>query len=253
MKPASFLLTFAMSSVVLFHSVSAKPVEASGLCEEGAGEEVHGTKIDWTATASDLRGRLDQDFTFICSSGGAVGSVWGTNTYTDDSSICTAAVHAGLITAKDGGQVTIRILPGEELYNGEVRNGVKSQEYGSFSGSFIFLKPDGSPLVVGPQALLLAWDGNASRWRGRLDQDFMFDCPPNGSLGVVWGTDVYTDDSSICSAAVHAGIITLKKGGRVTIRIRPGAESYLGTTSHGVVSQPYGGYSGSFVFIKSSP
>lgn len=144
----------------------------------------------------------------------------------------------------------IRIRPGEELYHGEMRNGVRSGEYGSFSGSFIFLKPDGTPLVVGPQALLMVWEGTANRWRGHLDQDFMFDCPPNGSLGAVWGTEVYTDDSSICTAAVHAGIITAKAGGRVTIRIRPGDKSYAGTTSHGVVSRPYGEFSGSFVFVK---
>ncbi len=250
MRPASFLLTFAMSSVVLFHSMSAKPAEPSALQEKGAVQETHGKKIDWTANASDLRGRLDQDFTFICTSGGAIGSVWGTNVYTDDSSICSAAVHSGLITAKDGGQVKIRIRPGEEFYNGELRHDVRSQEYGNFSGSFIFLKPDGTPLVVGPQPQSLAWDGNATRLRGRLDQDFIFDCPPNGSFGTVWGTNLYTDDSSICSAAVHAGIITAKAGGRVKIRIRPGAASYAGTTSHGVVSQAYGEYSGSFVFVK---
>ena len=250
MRPASFLLAFAISSIVLFHSVPARPAEPSALQEKGAGREAHGKNIDWAATASDLRGRLDQDFTFICPPGGAVGSVWGTNIYTDDSSICSAAVHSGLITTKNGGQVTIRIRPGEELYDGEARNGVKSEEYGSFSGSFIFLKPDGAPLVVGPQAHVLTWDGSATRWRGRLDQDFIFDCPSNGSLGAVWGTDIYTDDSSICSAAVHAGIITAKAGGRVTIRIRPGAASYAGTTRHGVVSQPYGEFSGSFVFVK---
>lgn len=248
MKSTRLFLTFVMSWVVVLHSMSAKPAE--GAREQKAVQGASGRPINWGANASELRGRLDQDFTFICSSGGAIESVWGTNVYTYDSSICSAAVHAGLIKAKDGGRVTIRIRPGEEMYHGEIRNGVQSQDYGSYSASFIFLKPDGTPLFVGPQALLLTWDKNASRWRGRLDQDFLFDCPPGGSVGDVWGTDIYTYDSSICSAAVHAGIITLKDGGQVTIQIRPGAASYIGSTRHDVVSRSYGEYSGSFIFMK---
>jgi hypothetical protein len=97
-------------------------------------------EINWGANASNLRGRLDQDFTFNCSPNGAIGSVWGTGIYTDDSSICSAAAHAGLITARSGGQVTIKIRPGAKSYNGANRNGVSSQRYGSWKGSFIFTK-----------------------------------------------------------------------------------------------------------------
>jgi LCCL domain len=96
--------------------------------------------IDWRENASNLRGRLNQNFTFTCSPNGAVGSVWGTGIYTDDSSICSAAVHAGLITTKNGGRVTIRIRPGVGFYNGTNRNGVSSQRYGNWKGSFIFIK-----------------------------------------------------------------------------------------------------------------
>ena len=48
--------------------------------------------------------------------GGA--DVWGTDVYTDDSSICTAAVHAGLIEADDGGEVTFELAPGRDEYTG---------------------------------------------------------------------------------------------------------------------------------------
>ncbi|MEM8806865.1 MAG: LCCL domain-containing protein [Cyanobacteria bacterium P01_G01_bin.38] len=98
------------------------------------------TPLEWNDTASNLSGRLDQDFTYNCPSGGRVGSLWGTDIYTVDSSICTAAVHSGLINARDGGQITIRIKPGQDTYIGMTRNGVKSSSYGSYRGSFIFLK-----------------------------------------------------------------------------------------------------------------
>ena len=96
--------------------------------------------LQWSDVASSLRGRLDQDFTYRCPSGGRVGTVYGTDVYTDDSSICSAAVHAGLITARDGGKVIIRIRPGEDSYVATDRNGVRSSRYGGWGGSFIFLK-----------------------------------------------------------------------------------------------------------------
>lgn len=90
----------------------------------------------------------------------------------------------------------------------------------------------------------------ASKFRNNLDQTFRFTCPPNGSITGIWGTDVYTYDSSICTAAVHSGLITAKNGGRVAIKIRPGAEFYNGTTRNGVTSRRYGNYSGSFIFLS---
>ncbi|WP_442944117.1 LCCL domain-containing protein [Nostoc sp.] len=79
--------------------------------------------------------------------------------------------------------------------------------------------------------------------------DFTYRCFPDGRVGSIWGTDIYTDDSSICSAAVHAGLISTKQGGKVTIRIKPGQFSYTGTNRNGVTSQNYGSFSGSFIFI----
>ena len=51
----------------------------------------------------------------------------------------TAAVHAGLITLADGGQVTFRLTPGEESYTGSTANGVQSRDYGSWGASFQFV------------------------------------------------------------------------------------------------------------------
>ncbi|MDZ7707729.1 MAG: LCCL domain-containing protein [Trueperaceae bacterium] len=72
-------------------------------------------------------------------------------------------------------------------------------------------------------------------------------CPAGCSSGrTVWGTDVYTDDSSVCRAAVHAGIVDLQQGGTATLTILPGASSYLGTDRHGIRTVPYGSWDRSF-------
>ncbi len=231
-------------------SISAKSQQFSPIIQKEAVLIVTTQEITWDSNAISLRGQLNQDFTFTCPVNGRVGSVWGTDIYTDDSLICSAAVHAGLITTRDGGTVTIRIRPGENSYNGTSRNGVRSSNYGSWSGSFIFLNSAGNPVKTEPAIPLIEWSDNATELQGKLDQDFVFSCPPSGRLDSVWGTDIYTDDSSICSAAVHAGLITTRDGGTVTIRIRPGENSYNGTSRNGVRSSSYESWNGSFIFIK---
>jgi hypothetical protein len=62
----------------------------------------------------------------------------------------------------------------------------------------------------------------------------------------VWGTDAYTCDSSICSAAVHAGAISLEKGGPVTVKLTEGRTAYQGSSRHGVVSREFGSWESSF-------
>lgn len=105
------------------------------------GTAAGGTAIDWGKQADSLRGRNGERFTFTCPANGrAGGRLWGTDIYTDDSSICTAAVHAGLITYDSGGTVTIEIRPGQQSYQGSSRNGAASAGYGFWHGSFVFVR-----------------------------------------------------------------------------------------------------------------
>ncbi|MEC9396503.1 MAG: LCCL domain-containing protein, partial [Myxococcota bacterium] len=66
------------------------------------------------------------------------GPLWGTGTYTTDSSICKAAVHAGVIKAEEGGEVTVKGMEGCETYTGTEANGLTSSNWGSYQGSFFF-------------------------------------------------------------------------------------------------------------------
>ena len=57
-------------------------------------------------------------------------SVIGTEIYYASSYICSAAVHAGLISVKDGGTVTFDILRETgDYFKGSERNGVKSRDF----------------------------------------------------------------------------------------------------------------------------
>ena len=104
------------------------------------------TEIDWQTSPLDLdlRGMNGERYLFHCPPGKPLPSrVIGSGPYTDDSSICSAAVHAGAIGAKDGGDVTIEIRPGEAQYVASDRNYIRSSAYAhAWSGSFVVLRKD---------------------------------------------------------------------------------------------------------------
>ena len=73
------------------------------------------------------------------------GSLWGTETYTDDSSLAAAVVHMGIAKANQTVLVKVQILPGQESYTGTTQNGITSSNYSSYSGSYKIL--DGGPTI----------------------------------------------------------------------------------------------------------
>lgn len=58
--------------------------------------------------------------------------------------------------------------------------------------------------------------------------------------GQVWGTDIYTRDSTLGAAAVHAGL--MKPGETAVLRVTVVAplEKYPGSTRNGVTTSDYG-------------
>lgn len=60
--------------------------------------------------------------------------------------------------------------------------------------------------------------------------------------GTVWGTDVYTHDSAIEIAAVHAGALKAGETGIVRVEVVAGLQSYEGAVYNGVTSEGYGEY-----------
>ena len=66
----------------------------------------------------------------------ASGSVWGSGPYTADSDLCTAATHAGVMDQM-GGEITVMLFPGLEMYAGSQRNGVTTRDWGAYGDSII--------------------------------------------------------------------------------------------------------------------
>lgn len=183
------------------------------------------------------RGQDGLQLECYCPSASA-GSVWGTDMYTDDSSLCRAALHAGAITAS-GGFIAATVHPGASSYTGSTRNGVTSASYGAWGGSYSVAA--GSPCV-------LPCPGSLTSYRGQNGAVVTCSCSSAAtSGGSVWGTGTYTDDSSLCSAALHAGAVTTA-GGIISAVISDGRSSYTGSTRNGVTSLSYGAWPYSYSF-----
>jgi hypothetical protein len=207
-----------------------------------------GTPTTWEATGTSLNGKDGETLSLACPPGGTAHAVWGSDIYTADSSICTAAVHSGLITFPQGGAVTIVLRSGRTVYGCSERNGVTTSPFGSYQHSFVFKTPNTEAVVrEAEDQTPVLWNTSASMISFEAGKIYKFKCPARGKESSVWGTDIYTLDSSICNAAVHAGKLAPENGGAVTIELRPGESSYKGSERNGIKSNDYGQYGSSFV------
>lgn len=73
--------------------------------------------------------------------GSNVGHCYGTNTYTSDSTLAFAAVHAGVLRAGQTGVVRVKILGQVAGFSGSLQNGLQSATYnGAYPGFEIVKK-----------------------------------------------------------------------------------------------------------------
>jgi hypothetical protein len=214
------------------------------------------TAASWQTTATPWRTMLGETLRVYCPPSGVPGgTVWGSISYTDDSSICMAAVHA-LVSFDHvrGGTVLFTMEQGRGAYAADTTRGVITASYGPWNGSFRILGAYNGrePAEVNDSTPLeITWRTGAMLWRGQDSAIRIVQCPGSRVGGLIWGRDIYADESAICPAAVHAGLIKLAIGGTVTLRIDPPLESYAGGVRHGIRSDSASDKtSGSFSFPK---
>lgn len=100
----------------------------------------------------------------------------------------------------------------------------------------------------------LAW----SRTMWHSPDEVVHYCPPlNREPGGwrVWGGQdgVYSHDSSVCMAAVHAGLITFEGGGTIEVTRQPGLDEYVGSTRNGVTTLDWGSWHASYTLARHEP
>lgn len=104
-------------------------------------------------------------------------------------------------------------------------------------------EPDEIPVNVQPDP------GYLSNYQQHLGQSFYFRVT-GAVAGTVWGSDVYTTDSALASAAVHAGAVKMGQTAIVKVTILPGQNGYAGSTRNGISTSGYGPYPGSYKVSK---
>jgi hypothetical protein len=93
-------------------------------------------------------------------------------------------------------------------------------------------------LETEPVGDVQAAPNNLEAYRSRIGESFLFSVTGN-TAGPLWGTDVYTTDSSPAKAAVHAGVLRPGDAGVVRITIVERLPNYRGSTRNGVTSSPW--------------
>lgn len=99
-------------------------------------------------------------------------------------------------------------------------------------------------------------------YANRIGETFYFDV--TGQVGhSIWGSEVYTADSHLATAAVHASVLKVGQRGIVKVTIIKSPETHRGSTANGVASSNWGSYTASYTVespyhnvapaLKSSP
>lgn len=86
--------------------------------------------------------------TYVCScppsaaDGSAAGAVYGSLVYANDSNICSAAVHAGVLKSTAAGRVLVQMTDSPPVFKSATRNGIKSEVWATATAAaFQFALP----------------------------------------------------------------------------------------------------------------
>ncbi len=112
-----------------------------------------------------------------------------------------------------------------------------------------FLTPDELQAAADAKGEGEADPGSLATYQNQVGKRFVFRVTGSASGGL-WGSDVYTGDSTLAVAAVHAGVLKVGETGTVKVRIVAPPPEFHGTTAHGVTSQPFGAFPGAYRILR---
>ncbi len=249
--------------------IEAAPAGAFQACHDYTGTAPGGVTVYPVENENNVTLDKFVGSTFLFQITGQVNAnLWGTDQYTHDSSLGAAAVHAGALQAGQSGYVFMNVKKGIPFYLGSSRNGVTSSDWNNAGGNYVTLTFQSTLAVARRAATRVLRDGyeygNAAPgksprtetpfhpvseaspdlFRRSVGQTLYFNVT-GSSDGSVWGSNPYTDDSSLAAAAVHSGLLQRGEHGTIQVCVEPALNEYPGSMRHGVTSQDWnsgGGY-----------
>jgi hypothetical protein len=91
--------------------------------------------------------------------------------------------------------------------------------------------------------------GNLTGFQNQVGKRFAFRVT-GMATGAIYGTDVYTADSQLAMAAVHAGVLKAGQTGVVKVKIVAAPVGFVGSIRNGVSSAAYGAYPGAYQVLR---
>lgn len=161
--------------------------------------------------------------------------VFGTLYYDVQSSICRAAIHHGVID-NNGGLVDIARKDNFPFFVKGTKNGVESSSKYKPGNAFTVMKSEIKSVdCYSTVAEICPYTTDSLSYCPRIY------CPANcknqpSYWSPVIGSNVYADKSSICRAAIHAGVIK-DAGGYVDVLALDKRKSYAGSLKNGIQSE----------------
>ncbi|CAF98015.1 unnamed protein product, partial [Tetraodon nigroviridis] len=165
----------------------------------------------------------------------ATGKVVGTVYYEMQSSVCRAGLHAGVID-NDGGWMDVTRQGRKDFFIKSYKNGVQSlgkyQSANSFTVSRVTVKAITCETTA---AQLCSYQKPAKHCPRLYCQRNCLEENPH--LSRVIGTRIYSDKSSICRAAIHAGVIRNEAGGYIDVMPMDMKKHYTASYQNGIFSE----------------
>jgi hypothetical protein len=171
-------------------------------------------------------------------------NVWGTDVYPIFSEIATAVVHAGVLKEGETGVVKATIVEGIDTPP-STRNGITSQPCGkNESGAYKVEKtnlpvpdlPTPTPTITPAPTPFATPSLTAPGNEPGKTHSFKL---RGSSRGNLYGTNVYTIDTNLAAAAVHAGVLKDGEEGMVKVTMLPPAGDHKASTQNGVTSSAW--------------
>uniref|UniRef100_A0A668A648 Cysteine rich secretory protein LCCL domain containing 1 n=1 Tax=Myripristis murdjan TaxID=586833 RepID=A0A668A648_9TELE len=168
----------------------------------------------------------------------ATGKVVGTVYYEMQSSVCRAGLHAGVID-NDGGWLDVTRQGRKDFFIKSNKNGVQSVGKYQSANAFIVSRVTVKAITCDTTVAQLCPYQRPVKHCPRLY------CPrncieENPQISRVIGTRIYSDKSSICRAAVHAGVIRNDVGGYIDVMPVDKRKQYIASYQNGIFSERYG-------------
>lgn len=102
-----------------------------------------------------------------------------------------------------------------------------------------YIKPEADP-------------GSMSAYQNQIGKTFAFTVTGQGSGGV-YGTDLYTADSSIAIAAVHCGALKAGETAVIHVQMVPPPTTFTASTRNGITSSTWNSYPAAFRILGKGP